>query len=661
MSRIIDRRQVLRGAAVAGGSLAFSAYMPAWAQTVSAGLTTPLPVVSGNDITLRIARQTMMIDGRPSRAIGINGTVPAPLIRLREGQNVRLSVVNDLDEDSSIHWHGLLVPPQFDGVPGISFPGIKARSTYVYEFPIKQNGTYWYHSHSGLQEQLGHYGPIVIDPAGTDPVQFDREHVIVLSDHSQISPEGIFRRMKVDPGHFNFQQQTLAGLLSGSDQKLKDRIDWGKMRMDPTDVSDATGPAYTYLVNGHGPRDNWTALFTPGQRVRLRVINASSMTTFNVRIPGLKLTIVQADGQNVMPVEVDEFQIGVAETYDAIVMPADDRAYTLVGEAVDRSGLARATLAPRAGMAAEVPALRKRPVATMKDMGMDMSSMGDMKGMNMSGGAMSGGMRGVDPTAEKNPSAKLTTPGAGMAAGGMAMIGMTQGGGSMTMAPASMGNGAMAAGDNMGSMAGMEGMDQASMSSQQGGAGSMDMGSMSMRDFSKAPQVKKGPGVQTISPMPMDRTGEPGQGLEDVGHKVLVYRDLVALNRNPDVRAPSRSLDLHLTGNMERFMWSFDGIKMSDMMQPIPFLEGERVRINLINDSMMGHPIHIHGHFFELVTGHGDHSPRKHTVIVQPGGKVSWDFTADAVGDWAFHCHLLYHMAAGMMRTISVRPRGEAA
>ena len=584
MSRIIDRRQMLRGAALAGGSLALSAYLPAWAQTNSAGLATPLPTVTGTDITLRIARQTMMIDGRASKAIGINGTVPAPLIRLREGQTVRLNVVNDLNEDSSIHWHGLLVPPQYDGVPGISFPGIKARSSFLYEFPIKQNGTYWYHSHSGLQEQLGHYGPIVIDPADTDPVQSNREHVIVLSDHSQLSPETIFRDMKVDPGHFNYQRQTLAGLLSGKDQRFKDRIDWGRMRMDPTDISDATGPAYTYLVNGHGPRDNWTALFIPGQRVRLRVINASSMTTFNVRIPGLKLTIVQADGQNVMPVDVDEFQIGVAETYDAIVTPTDDRAYTLVGEAIDRSGLARATLAPRAGIAAEIPALRPRPLATMRDMGMDMS-----------GGEMS------------------------------------------------MMRGAMVNGDGA------------------GGMGAMDMGSMKMRDFSKAPQVKKGPGVQTISPMPIDRTGEPGPGLADTGHKVLVYRDLMALTRNRDVRAPERSLDIHLTGNMERFMWSFDGVKMSDTMEPIPFLQNERVRINLINDSMMGHPIHIHGHFFELVTGHGDHAPRKHTVIVQPGGKVTWDFTADALGDWAFHCHLLYHMHAGMMRTISVRPRGGAA
>ena len=647
---ILDRRGFLRGVGFAGGTAALAAWMPAWAQRVSEGLTAPLPTVSGTDITLKIARQTMTIDGRRSAAIGVNGTVPAPLIRLHEGQTVRLNVINELDEDSSIHWHGLLVPPQHDGVPGVSFPGIKPRSSYLYEFPIRQNGTYWYHSHSGLQEQLGHYGPIVIDPAGADPVQFDREHVIVLSDHSQLSPEAIFRRMKVDPGHFNFQRQTLAGLLAGKDQRLKDRVDWGAMRMDPTDISDATGAAYTYLVNGHGPFDNWTALFTPGQRVRLRFINASAMTTFNVRIPGLRLTIVQADGQNVMPVEVDEFQIGVAETYDAIVAPTEDKAYTLVGESIDRSGMARATLAPRAGMSAPVPPLRKRPIATMKDMGMDMSGMQGMDGMDMSGGMSPS--RGVDPTAEKNASGRLAS---GIAAGAATQSTMPE--------MAGMDHGQMGAMDHS-SMA-QGGMDHAAighdaMAGSQPMAGH-DMGAMNMRDFSNAPQVKRGPGVQTISPMPMDRTGEPGQGLEEVGHKVLVYKDLMALDRNPDVRAPSRSIDIHLTGNMERFMWSFDGEKMSDVHEPIPFIEGERVRVNLINDSMMGHPIHIHGHFFELVTGHGDHGPRKHTVIVQPGGKVTWDFTADAVGDWAFHCHLLYHMHAGMMRVVSVRPKGEAA
>ncbi|OYY91834.1 MAG: copper-binding protein [Sphingomonas sp. 28-66-16] len=619
MTNLLDRRQLIRGAAFAGGSFALSAWMPAWAQTSSSGIAALLPMVSGQDIALTIARQTMRIDGRLSHAIGINGTVPGPLIRLREGQNVRLTVNNDLDEDSSIHWHGLLVPPQFDGVPGISFPGIKPRSRYLYEFPIKQSGTYWYHSHSGMQEQLGLYGPIVIDPAGDDPVASDREHVIVLSDHSQMSPEAIFRKMKQMPGYFNYQKQTLGGLLAGKNQSLEQRAMWGGMRMDPTDIADVNGSTYTFLVNGHGPEDNWTALFSPGECVRLRVINASSMTTFNVRIPGLKLTIVQADGQNVRPVMVDEFQIGVAETYDVVVQPSDDTAYTLVGESVDRSGMARATLAPRAGMAAAVPALRKRPLASMKDMGM-----GDVGAMDMAGSG--------DPNGAAVDHAAM----------GHDMGGMAPGSKMAGIAPASAAIPGMSGGDTMQNMS-MTGMD------------------MKMRDFSNAPTIAKNPGVQTVSMNPVDRTGEPGQGLENVGHRVLVYRDLMALDRNPDVRAPSRSLDIHLTGNMERFMWSFDGVKMSDATEPFAFTEGERVRVTLINDTMMAHPIHLHGHFFELVTGHGNHAPRKHTVIVQPGGKVSWDLTADAVGDWAFHCHMLYHMMAGMMRTVSVRPRGEAA
>ena len=568
--RDYHRRDMLRGAALAAAA---AGAMPAWAQPASAGIVAPLPTVSGTDITLAIAHRMLLIDGRAMHGIGINGTVPGPLIRLREGQTARLTIDNRLDEDSSIHWHGLLVPPQMDGVPGISFPGIPARSRFTYEFPIVQSGTYWYHSHSGMQEPAGVYGPLVIDPAGPDPIASDREHVITLSDHSPLHPHVLFRKIKQQGGYFNYQKQTLGGLLARRDQPLAERIDWGGMRMDPTDVSDVTGSTFAFLVNGYGPRDNWTALFRPGERVRLRIINASAMTTFNVRIPGLRLTIVAADGMAVRPVTIDEFQIGVAETYDVIVTPAEERAYTFVGEAVDRSGMARATLAPRGGMAATVPPLRRRPVATMKDMGMDMSGM-DMSGMD----------------------------------GGDAM--------------------------------------------------QMDM---SMRNPANAPEVKMGPGVQTISPMPVDRMGDPGQGLDDVEGKMLTYRDLMAVTPNPDVRAPDRSLRIHLTGNMERYMWSFDGEKYSEVTKPIPFLKDERVRVTLVNDTMMGHPIHLHGHFFELVTGHGDHAPRKHTVMVQPGGTATFDVTTDAVGDWAFHCHMFYHMHAGMMRMVSVRPRGDAA
>ncbi len=568
------RRTFLKHASLLGAGLAMTSLVPAWARSGSGGLARDMPMLSGPDIALRVGHASWPVDGRQGHVVAVNGTVPAPLIRLKEGQNVRIAVTNDLHEDTSIHWHGLILPFQMDGVPGVSFPGIKPGETFVYEFPIVQAGTYWYHSHSGLQEQEGLYGPIVIDPKGADPVAFDREHVIVLSDFAFMHPHEIFRKLKQQAGVFNFQRETVSGLMAGQGQTLAERAEWAKMRMDPTDVSDVTGSVYTFLINGHGPGDNWTGLFNPGERVRLRFINAAAMTIFNVRIPGLAMQVVQADGQNVKPVEVDEFQISVAETFDVIVRPTADQAFTLVAEAVDRSGMARGTLAPRMGMTAEVPPLRDRPLASMRDMGMDMAGMdhGD---------------------------------------GGMAMD--------------------------------MSGMD------------------MSMRNPDNAPQVVMGPGVQTISPMPVDRTGEPGQGLENAGHRVLVYRDLEALEPNPDTRPPTRELELHLTGNMERFMWSFDGEKFSEVTKPIPFRLNERVRVTLVNDSMMSHPIHLHGHFFDLLVGPDGKHPRKHTVNVAPGGKVSFDLTADGPGDWAFHCHMLYHMHAGMFRVVSVRPMAGAA
>ena len=677
MSRTIDRRQMLRGAALAGGGMALTAYMPAWAQPVSGGIVKPLPTVSGTDIALTIDSFRLPVDGKSTPAIGVNGTVPAPLIRLKEGQKVRLSVTNNLDEDSSIHWHGLLVPFAMDGVPGISFPGIKARSTFIYEFPIIQSGTYWYHSHSGEQEQGGLYGPIVIDPAGADPIAFDREHVIVLSDHSQMTGEQIFRKLKQMGGaYFNYQRPTLAGLLAGREMPLKDRIEWGKMRMDPADIADVTGSTYTFLVNGYGPYDNWTGLFKPGERVRLRIINAAAQTNFNVRIPDLPMTVVQADGQNVRPVKIDEFQIGVAETFDVIVTP-EDRAYSFVSEAIDRSGMGRATLAPREGMVAPVPPLRPRTLLTMTDMGMDMGSMGGMQGMSGMKDESPVATRGPDPTLMQNASRnlwKLTgwkgPTDHGTVAAGAAMAGMS---GMSGMDHSQMGGAVMPGMDHSqmaAGGAGMAGMDHSAMSGgsgQAGGMAGMDHGSgggmnMNMRDPKNAPGVKMGPGVQTISPMPKDRSGEPPQGLEGLDHRVLTYRDLVSLAPNPDVRAPSRQFEIHLTGNMERYMWGFDGQKLSDPADPIPFRKGERARVTLVNDTMMPHPIHLHGHFFELVTGHGEFAPRKHTVNVVPGGKVTFDLTADAPGDWAFHCHLLYHMMAGMMRVVTIRPfRGEPA
>jgi CopA family copper-resistance protein len=603
----VDRRALLRGAALGGAGLAMSNLFPAWAQHGSHGvsgrgthglaLKAAGGTLSGEEIRLRVAPATFDLDGRPGHALAINGTIPAPLIRLREGQNVRLVVENTLDEDTSIHWHGLIVPFQMDGVPGVSFPGIRGRSTFTYEFPLRQSGTYWYHSHSGLQEQLGHYGPMIIDPAGADPVAYDREHVIVLSDWSFLHPHRIFSRLKQEGGFFNRQRETLFGQRSETLSR-EDREMFARMRMDPSDISDVTEAAYTLLINGHSPRENWTGIFRPGERVRLRIINAAAQTTFNFRIPGLPMTFVATDGINMRPVQVDEVQIGNAETYDFIVEPRD-QAYTIVAESIDRSAMARATLAPRMGMVAAVPPLRERPTLNMVDMGM--------------GGIDHGGMNHC-AAAGAAPAVDHAAMGHGTAQGGAA--GSAQG---------------------------------------QGGMAGMDHSNMDMRHESKV-DFPVGVGVDMIAPNPTDRTGHPGLGLENVEHRVLTYRDMVSLTPNRDTRTPTRRIDIHLTGNMERFMWSMDGEQLSENPEPYRFARNERVRLRLINDTMMTHPMHLHGHFFEIVNGHGASQPMKHTVKVMPGGFVDLDLTADAPGDWAFHCHLLYHMHAGMMRVVTVRP-----
>jgi len=569
----------MKAAGFAAASSALGGAMPAWARSMSAGVGLAQPwageALSGERLALTIGATHFRTGGRSAHATTVNGSLPAPLIRLREGQHVRIEVTNATDEPSSIHWHGLLLPFQMDGVPGISFPGIAPGETFSYEFPVRQSGTYWYHSHSGMQEATGLYGPIVIEPAMADPIVATREHVLVLSDWSPLHPHELLRRLKLQSGLFNRQRQTLASLVAGKDQTLADRLAWARMRMDPTDISDVSGTTYSYLVNGHGQQENWTGLFTPGEAIRLRVINASAMTNFNVRLPGLPMKVVAADGNAVDPVETDEFQIAVAETYDVIVTPPDNRAYAFVAEAIDRSGLMRATLAPIAGMVAPTPPLRERPVLTMRDMGMDMSGMSDMESGEID----------------------LSNP----------------------AAPSGMAH------------------------------------SMAMRDPSVAPSVVMGPGVASLAPMPVDRLADRPTGLETVEHRVLTYADLRARDSNPDQRAPSRSIDVHLTANMERYMWSMDGQTMSQGAAPIPFRLGERVRVNLINDTMMPHPIHLHGHFFELVTGEPGHRVRKHTVNVLPGGKVAFDLTADGEGDWAFHCHMLLHMHSGMMRVVTVR------
>ncbi len=536
--------------------------------------------VSGRVIDLAVGQGAIEVAGRSGHAFAVNGSVPGPLVRLKEGEAVTLRVANHLAQDTSIHWHGLLLPFQFDGVPGVSFPGIKPGETFVYELPaLRQSGTYWWHSHSDLQEQAGHYGPIIIDPAGPDPVQADRDYVLLLSEFSPLHPHTIMAKLKKGEEYFNRQKTSWTDdyRLSGSDRRM-----WAGMRMMPTDIADVTGSTYTYLINGHAPEDSLEYLFSPGERVRLRIINGSAMSFFNIRIPGVRMSVVQADGKNVRPIEVDEFQIGTAETYDIVVEPTAE-AHTVVAEAMDRSGMAVATLTSRAGARAPVPSLRDPVLLTMTDMGHG--------GMDHSGGGHS----------------------------------------NMGHAPST---------------------------------GGMDHGSMKMRDTSSLPpDVALGPGVDMVSANPADRMGDPGLGLDNVGHKVLTYRDLTALEPNDDPRKPSRHMQIHLTGNMERYMWSFDGRKFNAVAdQPIRFAYNERVRVKLVNDTMMAHPIHLHGHFFELVNGADRmHQPQKHTVIVQPGGSATFDLTADEPGDWAFHCHLLYHMHAGMFQVVTVAsPDGEA-
>lgn len=571
----ISRRSFLRQGATAGLAMGLNLSLPAWARS---GAEADLSGLSprNNVLDLSVDHAPWTVDGRRGHAILVNGQLPAPLLRLQEGEEVILNVTNHLQEDTSIHWHGLLLPYQMDGVPGVSFPGIKPGTTFTYRFPVRQAGTYWYHSHSGLQEQQGHYGPIVIEPAGADPVDYDREFVIVLSDWSFEHPHQIFARLKKHSDVYNRQQRTLGEFVRdararGWSDALAERRMWGAMRMNPTDLSDVTSATYTYLINGHSPDANWEGIFQAGERVRLRVINASAMSIFNVRIPGLPLTIVQADGLDVDPVETDEFQIGVAETFDAIVVP-QDQAYTIFAETNDRSGFARATLTSESGRVASVPALRPRPTLTMKDMAMDHD-----------GGSHGGGH-----------------------------------------------------------------------------------GAHAHHRTTQQHDHATGPGVVGLADNPVNRLNERPLGLEDVPHRVLVYADLKSLKENPDQRQPGRTIELHLTSNMERYMWSFDGMKFSEVRDPIVFREGERLRLTMVNDTMMPHPIHLHGMFFDVVTdiaGSDAYKPRKHTIVVKPGEKMSVDVTADAPGQWAFHCHLLYHMHAGMMQTVTVRPfpKGDGA
>jgi CopA family copper-resistance protein len=568
-----SRRHFVQG--LAGGALVVvGARHFGWAAADSATAGDTGAILSGTDFNLEIGALPVNLTGQPGIATAVNGRLPAPLLRWLEGDTVTLRVSNRLSAPTSIHWHGMIVPADMDGVPGLSFNGIGPGDTYVYRFKVNQSGTYWYHSHSRFQEQMGLYGPIVIEPRRGERHRADREHVVLLSEWTDLDPEHIYRTLKRQSNYFNFGRRTVGDFVNDVRRQswkptIADRRMWGQMRMDPTDLADVSGYAYTYLVNGNTPAGNWTGLFRRGEKVRLRFINGSSMTFFDIRIPGLKLTVVATDGQDIEPVTVDEFRIGIAEVYDVIVEPKDDRAYTLFAQSIDRSGYARGTLAPQLGMQAEVPPLDSRPLLTMMDMGM---------GRDMSH------MPGMDHGA--------------------------------------MDHGAMAMGDNKGSVP------------------------------HHAP-VEYGPNVDSVAMEPESRLDDPGIGLQNNGRRVLTYADLRTLGGPIDHRQAGRDIELHLTGHMERYVWSFSGQKFSEA-EPLRFNYGERLRLVLVNDTMMNHPIHLHGMWGEVESETGEFLVRKHTITVQPGHRLAYAVTADALGRWAYHCHLLYHMEAGMFREVRV-------
>ncbi|SED23739.1 copper-resistance protein, CopA family [Pseudomonas frederiksbergensis] len=557
------RRTFVKGLA-AGGLLGGLGLWrtPVWAVT-SPGEP---QVLAGTDFDLFIGETPVNITGNPRTAMTINGGIPGPLLRWREGDTVTLRVKNKLNANTSIHWHGILLPANMDGVPGLSFHGIEPNGTYVYQFKVRQNGTYWYHSHSGFQEQSGVYGPLVIDAKEPEPFQYDRDYVVMLTDWTDEDPVGLMKTLKKQSDYYNHNKPTVGDFIHDVSEKgwgstVADRKMWAEMKMNPTDLADVSGATYTYLMNGQAPNSNWTGVFRPGEKLRLRFINGSAMTYFDVRIPGLKMTVVAADGLHVKPVSVDEFRIAVAETFDVIVEPTE-AAYTLFAQSMDRTGFARGTLAAKAGLSAPVPPLDPRPLVTMDDMGMGGMDHGSMAGMDHSAMAMPG-MQSHPETEKDNPLVDMQA---------------------MTTAP---------------------------------------------------------------------KLDDPGLGLRNNGRRVLTYSDLRSTFEDPDGRDPSRTIELHLTGHMEKFAWSFNGVKFSDA-EPVRLKYGERVRVVLVNDTMMTHPIHLHGMWSDLEDENGEFMVRKHTIDMPPGSRRSYRVTADALGRWAYHCHLLYHMEMGMFREVRV-------
>ena len=539
--------------------------------------------LSGTEFDLTIDKTYVNITGEPRVATTVNSMIAGPTLRWKEGDEVTINVTNNLSEDTSIHWHGIILPPAMDGVPGISYDGISAGETFTYKFPIIQSGTYWYHSHSGFQEQTGIYGAIVIEPK-EEILEYDREYVISLSDWSDEKPDSIYRKIKLSADYYNFKQRTVGDFFSEVSEKgflaaFNDRKMWNEMAMTDRDLSDVTGYTYTYLMNGQNPATNFKALFKNGEKIRLRFINSAAMTFFDVRIPGLKMMVVASDGNYVQPVEVDEFRIGVAETYDVIVEPEDNKAYSIFAQSLDRSGYALGALTNDANIVANTPEMDPLPILSHTDMGMNMS------GMDHSRDDMS--------EMKEIPKKKETA--------------MKCGGG-------------------------------------------MDM------EKPKIPitSLEEDRGVQTTMRAmdPQYRLDDPGVGLRNNGRKVLTYADLRSLIPTTHDRYPDREIILRLTGNMERYMWSINGIAYKDA-KPLEFKYGERLRITYINDTMMNHPMHLHGMWSDLESGDDNYLPKKHTIIAQPGSKTSFRINVDAKGSWAYHCHLLYHMS-GMFRKVVV-------
>ena len=568
---------------------------------VANALSQSLSQLSGKVFDLSIDYKMVNFTGKSARATVVNQLLPAPLLRWKEGETVTLRVKNNLDHDSSIHWHGIILPTEMDGVPGFSFDGIKPGETFEYQFTVQQSGTYWYHSHSGYQEQTGLFGAIVIDPATPDPVIYDRDYVIMLSDWSDEAPENIYAKLKKQADYYNYRERTVMDFFSdvnknGLANTWNARSMWNNARMSDRDISDVTGSTYTYLMNGNPPQQGWQGLFEQGEKVRLRFINSSAMTIFDVRIPGLKMSVVASDGQNIQPVSVDEFRIGVAETYDVVIEPEVDNAYCIFAQSIDRTGFTVGNLTSDASLHAPIPPMDPRPVLGHSDMGMDMSDM-DMSGMDHSKMDMGAGdMSGMDHSKMAMDAAKATVSGLGLA-----------------------------------------------------GFGS--------NNEIKHIDTEFGPQVDMRADAPKSGLHDPGIGLRDhqqqFNRKVLTYGDIKGLHPTYDTRQPSREIQLHLTGNMNRYMWSVNGVKFMDAA-PLEFEYGERLRITLVNDTMMTHPMHLHGMWSELETGDPDFIPRKHTVLVQPGSKISYLVTADAKGQWAYHCHLLFHMP-GMFRKVVVK------